>query len=38
MPGGFGMQHDIVVSKTTNTDAYVSLMGQLHESQQEASG
>jgi short-subunit dehydrogenase len=29
MPGGVGLQHDVVVSKTTNTDAFVVMMGSL---------
>jgi short-subunit dehydrogenase len=32
MPGGFGLQHDIVVNKTADADAFVALMGQVHAS------
>ena len=29
MPGGVGLQHDLVVSKTQDTDAFVAMMGAL---------
>jgi short-subunit dehydrogenase len=28
-PGGFGTQHDVVVNKTADTDAFVAMMGAL---------
>ena len=31
-PGGFGTQHDMVVNKTADTDAFVSMMGALEQS------
>jgi short-subunit dehydrogenase len=27
MPGGFGLQHDVVVMKTADTDAFIAMMG-----------
>jgi hypothetical protein len=29
MPGGVGLQHDLVVNKTRDTDAFVTMMGAL---------
>jgi short-subunit dehydrogenase len=31
-PGGFGTQHDMVLNKTADTDAFVSMMGALDQS------
>ena len=31
MPGGFGLQHDVVVMKTADTDAFIRMMGAFEE-------
>jgi short-subunit dehydrogenase len=36
MPGGVGLQHDIVVSKTQDTDAFVTMMGAIDASHDRA--
>jgi short-subunit dehydrogenase len=38
MPGGVGLQHDLVVNKTQDTDAFVAMMGALHAASRDPAG